>query len=337
MFLNFNEDSDFDILNLSEEVEEEEEVQATAKDDADEAEASIDAGKNLASEVMEIYYTFTESYYENALACAIAESKSVISEDVNAYNEAEETFWEKTKRIVGEAINWLKKKLSKWITHAQSAVIKAVAFITDKAIMAKIKLFGGSDIIKTSAKDKDGKVITKKFSAGIAGATARGSFMQRFASVEQMDEINSLFEKVKGKLWKSFFDDTSIFETGIDEISERYEEIAEEVYKSSEATIELNITDRTSLGKAVDYIKNGVSVAMHKVVSMVKSIIGFFSNMAHPKPNAEGKVNSFRKVVGVCLRIASLAFRIPFMALKIALAGVRKAVSRVKQFIDDSK
>ena len=110
------------------------------------------------NEVMEIYYNFSESYYEYALECAIAESRSLslISGDGDTYNKADETFVQKIRRVISETVDSLGKKFVSWKNSIVRLIKNFGFFIKNNFSVLKTKISGGT-IHVVHSKDRNRK------------------------------------------------------------------------------------------------------------------------------------------------------------------------------------
>ena len=322
MFLEFNESYvDDDILSLNE--EEELEVDDTEEEELDDKakEISEDTGLSIANEVMDIYYTFSESYYESAIVCAIAESKSLISEDVNAYNEAEETFFGKIRSFIGCVVDGLKKKFSEWYKIITDKIKKVIAYINDKLVMAKIKMFGGQ---YNQLQGKDGKKVN--IAMGQKNTAEKfEEFIMSKMSADALVDYERLIKDIKNAIENGASTDDVM------EAFNRKQEMMVRVLKDQEISSKPIVINKIFVKRAWDFLASQVKPLTDKVKAMFKTVVDYIESLAKPKPDAEGKVGFVKKGISCFVRVIRAILRFPIMLISKAIGLVRGAVKIKKK------
>ena len=309
MFINFGKDLLDEELLLDSEI------------DGNEDYDSKITSEDFNNEVMEIYYNFSESYYECALECAIAESRSLISEDVNAYNEAEETFFGKIRSFIGRVVDGLKKKFSEWYKIITDKIKKVIAYINDKLVMAKIKMFGGQ---YNQLQGKDGKKVN--IAMGQKNTAEKfEEFIMSKMSADALVDYERLIKDIENAIENGASTDDVM------EAFNRKQEMMVRVLKDQEISSKPIVINKIFVKRAWDFLASQVKPLTDRVKAMFKTVVDYIDGLAKPKPDAEGKVSFVKKGISCFVRVIRAIFRFPIMLISKAISLVRGAVKIKKK------
>ena len=260
------------------------------------------------NEVMEIYYNFSESYYECALECAIAESRSLISEDEETYAKADETFVQKIRRVISETVDSLGKKFVSWKNSIVRLIKNFGFFIKNNFSVLKTKIMGGTMHIVHS-KDRDRKFGSRELAL---------QFIAIKENIDRMaDKINSKVIEVVSLNGTNENDD---------------EDDGKETIISDNVVIDPDGISEVMTPGLFDKITKSFSTGA--ISSCISRITGYFNRILTSIKNAftdKEDTSTVRKKINYLMRLAGKLISLPFKAIATTWRSLKGMISKKKE------
>lgn len=296
MFIDFDKDLLDEELSLDSEI------------DGNEDYDSKITSEDFNNEVMEIYYNFSESYYECALECAIAESRSLISEDEDTYNKADETFVQKIRRIVSETVDILGKKFVSWKNSIVRLIKNFGFFIKNNFSVLKTKISGGT-IHVVHSKDRDRKFGSRELAL---------QFIAIKENIDRMaDKINSKVIEVVSSNGTNEDDD---------------EDDDKETIISDNVVIDAEGISEVMTPGLFDKITKSFSTGA--ISSCISRITGYFNRILTSIKNAftdKEDTSTVRKKINYLMKLAGKLMSLPFKAIATTWRALKGMITKKKE------